>query len=217
MKTAMTAIVIAAAMMTVATDSAHTAPKPTPIPTKWELDFKYEPPQPISVYLTGKAKPKLFWYLRYTLTNNTPTEQVFAPMFLLYTETGQLLPASAPIEAFRAVKEHHNDPLLKRDTAGRILRGADNAKRGVAIWPNFDPEAGSFDILIGGLSGEVAVVDLPKPIFVSETAPDGSDRKVKRTTLHLRKTLLISCSIAGEAAARIRTRVKILSRTWVMR
>ena len=217
MKTAMTALVIAAVMMTVATDRAHTAPKPMPIPAKWEFDFTFERPQPIKVYLTGRAKPKLFWYLRYTLTNSTPAEQTFAPSFLLYTETGQLLPASAPIEAFRAIKEHHNDPLLHRYTAGRILRGADNARRGVAIWPDFDPEAGSFDILIGGLSGETVVVDLPRPVVISQAAADGTVKMVKRSTLELRKTLQINCKIAGEAAARIRSHVKIISRSWVMR
>lgn len=217
MKTAMTALVIVAVMMTVATDRAHTAPKPAPLPTKWELDFRFERPHPIKVYLTGKAKPQLYWYLRYTLSNRTTDDQIFTPSFLLYTDTGQLLTATAPAEVFKAVKKHHNDPLLKRDTAGKILRGADNAKRGVAIWRDFDPEAGAFDILVGGLSGETVVVELPKPVVVAESDPDGGVKMVKKSTLELTKTFRISCSVPGEADARIRAHVKILARTWVMR
>lgn len=217
MKTAITALAIVALMMTVATDRAHTAPKPMPLPVKWELDFTFERPHPIQVYLTGKAKPQLFWYLRYTLTNNTKDDQIFTPEFLLYTDTGQLLTATAPAEVFKAIKKHHNDPLLKRDTAGRILRGTDNAKRGVAIWPDFDPEAGAFDIFVGGLSGETVVVELPNPVVVAESTSEGDVRKVKKSTLELSKTYRISCSVPGEAAARIRAHVKIVSRTWVMR
>lgn len=217
MKTAMTAIVIVAVMMTVTSDRAYTAPKPTPLPTKWEFDFKFEPPQPIKVYLMGRAEPKLFWYLRYTITNNTPNDQIFTPEFTLYPDTGKLLVATAPIEVFKAIKKHHNDPLLKRDTAGRILRGADNAKKGVAIWPDFDPEAGAFDIFVGGLSGEIVVVELPKPVVVTVIDPEGGTRKVKKNSLELSKTLRIGCNVPGEAAARIRVRVKVTSRTWVMR
>ena len=217
MKTALTALVIVAVMMTVASDQALTAPRPAPLPTKWQLDFTFERPQPIKIYLPGKAKPQLFWYLRYTLTNNTPTDQLFTPSFLLYTGTGQLLTATGPLLAFNAVKKHHNDPLLKRDTAGKILRGTDNAKRGVAIWPDFDPEAGSFDLFIGGLSGETFVVDLPKPVVMTETEADGTVKKVKRSTLELTKTLRISCTVPGEAAARIKVKVKVISKAWVMR
>ena len=217
MKTALTATVIAAVMMTVASDQAHTAPKPLPLPTKWQLEFKYESPQPIRLYLPGKAKPQLFWYLRYTVANNTQADQLFTPSFLLYTGTGQLLPANAPTLVFNAVKKHHNDPLLKRDTAGRLLRGADNAKRGVAIWPDFDPEAGSFDIFIGGLSGETFVVDLPKPVTITETEADGTVKQVKKTTLELSKTLRISYTVPGEASARIRVKAKMVSTAWIMR
>ena len=87
----------------------------------------------------------------------------------------------------------------------------------MAIWPDFDPEAGSFDIFIGGLSGETFVVDLPKPVTITETEADGTVKQVKKTTLELSKTLRISYTVPGEASARIRVKAKMVSTAWIMR
>jgi len=221
MKIGIAAVMIVAVMMTVATDQAKTAPRPALIPTKWEADIKVERPFPIKVFLPGQAKAKLFWYLRYTLTNRRREEiENFNATFDMYTETGQIMRAGAnvPLSVFEAVKKHHNDPLLKRDTNGTLLKGSDNAKRGVAIWPDFDPDAGQFDIFISGLSGETADVPLPKPIMVwKRDNITGKRVQVKTDKLQLSKTLRIRCSVAGEASERIRSHVKMLSQTWIMR
>lgn len=220
MRTGIAAVMIVAIMMTIATDQAQTAPRPALIPTEWEVDIKVERPQPIKVYLTGRAKPKLFWYLRYTLTNNEREDiENFNPTFDMYTETGQILRSGAgvPLSVFNAIKKHHNDPLLKRDTNGKLLRGSDNAKKGVAIWPDFDPDAGRFDVFVSGLSGETATVILPKPIMVWKRDAVGQKVQVKTAKLQLSKTLRITCTVSGEAAERIRSHVKMTSQTWIMR
>ena len=220
MKIGMTALVVVVMMMTVASDQAQTAPRPSVIPSDWEVDIKYDRPYPIKVYLVGQAKPKLFWYLRYTLINRGRQDIDISPKLDLYTETGQTLRAwrNVPREVYNAVKKHHNDPLLRDDQgSGKLLRGADNAKSCVALWPDFDPKAGSFDIFVGGLSGEKAEVALPKPITAMRPDATGVMKEVKVTKIILDKTLRISCTITGEAAARIRSRIRITNRTWIMR
>jgi len=221
MRIGIAAVMIVAVVMTVATDQAQTAPRPALIPMSWEVGIKVERPQPIMVRLIGQAKPKLFWYMRFTLTNSSKKEiENFNPSFDLYTSTGQILVSgdNVPLEVFTAIKKHHNDPLLVRDANGRLLRGADNAKNGVAIWPDFDPKAGRFDIFASGLSGETAVVKLPKAITVQKPNPVTKVMEdVKVNERELSKTLRISCVVPGEAASRIRAHVKMVSQTWIMR
>jgi len=219
MRIGIAAVMIVAALMTIATDEARTAPRPALIPSEWEADIKIERPQPIKVFLSGQAKPTIFWYLRYTLTNTHRRDDIdnLNPTFDLYTETGQMLRSIKNLQAFNAIKKHHNDPLLKRDTNGKLLRGTDNAKRGVAIWPDFDPDAGRFDIFIGGLSGETTIVRLPKPILVWKEDAAGQKVQVKTDKLPLSKTLQISCTVSGEATERIRSHIKMTRQTWIMR
>ena len=71
---------------------------------------------------------------------------------------------------------------------GKLLQGEDNAKSGVAIWRDFDAKAGAFDLLLGGLSGETAEIQLPKPIEVVETDTDGKETVVLKSKAILSKT-----------------------------
>lgn len=187
---------------------AEAAPKPAPVPITWELDIKTESPMLIEVSLRDEVKPQRYWYMRYTLTNKTAEKQIFVPEFLLYTDTGQVLRAGKriPSTVFNAIKKRHNEPLLKNmiSMTGVILTGADNTKKGVAIWPDFDPKAGRFDVFIGGLSGETKEISLPRPV--------GDMSKII-----LSKTLNFTFMIDGEAAARPNTPVRQRSQKWLMR
>jgi hypothetical protein len=202
---------------------ARTAPKPAEVPTSWQLDIDYDPPKAILVSLPGKSKPQVFWYMRYTVTNNSNDEHVFVPNCVLYTNTGEIIPAgrNVPTTVFDAVKKLHNAPLLKDVTSitGSLLRGEDNAKDGVAIWPDFDPAAGEIDIFFGGLSGETAEVELPggKTIEVTETDGFGNQRTVQKTKMLVSKTLHLHFAVPGEAASRLNTVAKLLDKEWVMR
>lgn len=221
MKRSVTVTTVVLAAIAVLIGPADGAPKPSMIPLAWNLNVEIERPEPIEIYLPGEAKPKVFWYLRYKIINRTGEDQIFVPEFVLYTSTGQVLPAGRgiPASAFREIKSRHNQPLLEDMTGitGRIRQGIDNAKQGAAIWPDFDPEAGQFDIFVGGLSGETVEVNLPRPIVVVERDLKGNESKVTKKSLVLAKTLRLSYAIVGEAAARIRTPAKQLTKTWVMR
>ncbi len=201
---------------------AETAPRPSDFPTSWELSFTCQAPRPIRVAVPGQKDLATFWYVPYTVTNQTNSEQVFVPDFVLYTDTGQILRAGqdVPGVVFRKVKQTLNEPLLRdqADVSGTLLRGANNAKQGVMIFTDIDPAAGSFDIFVGGLSGETARIQPPAPVPTQVY-----DRAKKQTTTVLKdevvlsKTLQLHYALPGEASARLLTAATLKSKTWVMR
>jgi hypothetical protein len=199
-----------------------TAPKPAEVPTSWQLDFEYEKPQAVRVRLPGERQARVYWVILYTVANHTEDDRIFVPDFALYTDTGQLLRAgtNVPSRVFERVKRVYNQPLLKSMTAmtGKLLQGDDNARTGAAIWPDFDPEAGRFDIFVGGLSGEAVEVALPAPVTVEEMDPlTGKMQAVQKTKVVLSKTLRVRYAVPGEAAARLDAPVKQAETEWVMR
>ena len=196
-------------------------PKPSEVPVSWELEFQFEKPVAVRLKLPGQKVQKTLWYIRYSVANRTGEDLTFVPEFLLYTDTGQTIRAgqNTPAAAFEEIKKLVNDPLL-RDVpamAGKLLQGADNAKRGLAIWPDFDPKAGQIDLFIGGLSGETATLKLPRPITVTETDAAGKKVTVKKDSVILSKTLHLRYKVPGEAAQRFRTPIKLVLKEWVMR
>jgi hypothetical protein len=214
-------IVVAAAVSVLVAGDGYTAPEPSEAKVKWELDFRFDPVRPIRVQLVGRKEKQTFWYMLYTVTNRTGKEQSFVPDFDLYTDTGQLVHSGrkTPRVVYNAIKSLHNAPLLKNmpDMTGRILQGEDNAKDSVAIWHDFDPKAGSFDVFIGSLSGEVVEVKLPWRTEVIKVDAKGEKKVVVQETLLLAKTLQLTYKIPGEAAARVRTPTKLAKKKWIMR
>ena len=217
----MLGILVVSLALVVAAPVVHSAPKPTPVPINWELEIRTQPLESIELQLPGYATPQLFWFFRYTVVNDTGQDVIFVPDFVLYTDTGKMLRAGqrVPTAVFREIKKIYNEPLLKDMTSmtGKLLQGEDNAREGVAIWRDFDPKAGEIDIFIGGLSGESAKVQLPKPVEVVELDLEGNEVTVTKNSAILTKTLDMKYSVPGEAAARKLTRPKLLSTTWVMR
>lgn len=208
--------------------TAIAAPQPFDVPVKWELQFDFQAPRAIQVVLPGETQPKTFWYMLYTVTNQSVdiqtgrgTEQDFIPEFVLYTDTGKVSYSGKKVSSavFDEIKKRYNNPLLQNRTniTGKILFGRDNAKDGVAIWPDFDPKSGAFDIFVGGLSGETSELKLPKPITVTEIDAFGKKQTVTKDKIILSKMLKLNFTVKGEAAARIVTPAKLKSKQWVIR
>src|SRR5690554_1282665 len=112
-----------------------------------------------------------------------------------------------------------NDPFL-RDVpgiTGRLLQGEDNARTGIAIWPDFDPAVGEVEIFVGGLSGENVHIQLPATVDVTEVNSRGDTVTVQRDHLLLTKTLSLRYRVPGQAASRHRVRVTLDEKRWVMR
>ena len=214
-------IVAAAAVSLLIPGDGYTAPEPSEAKTKWELDIRFDPPRPIRVQLAGRERKETFWYMLYTVTNRTGKDQFFVPDFDLYTDTGELVHSGkkTPAAVFAAIKSLHNNPLLKNtpDMAGKILQGEDNAKDSVAMWHDFDPKAGSFDVFIGGLSGETVLIKLPYPRKVVTIDARGEKKVDWKSTLLLSKTLQLTYRIPGEAGSRTRAGVTRVKKKWVMR
>lgn len=205
---AMLALTVAAALSTVA--FSDPAPQPSIVPVTWELEFKYQDPRPINVKLAD-GSTKTFWYMTYTVTNRSGADRIFVPEFTMFTDTGKLSKAGAgvPAAVFDAVVKQTNNPLLvdQATITGKILQGEDNAKDGVAIWPDIDQEARAFDVFVGGLSGEKAKVKLPA----------GSQPTSGPAEVTLTKALQLKYALSSEPAARDRNGPKLLEKNWVMR
>ena len=220
MKRHAAAAILAAGIVALAAP-AHTAPQPSEVPLSWVLEIDYETPRLIQVLLPGEFKPKTFWYMRYTVINRTGGDRVFVPEFVLYTDTGQVRRAGrkAPTMVFDAVQKLYNDPLLRDVTAmtGVLLQGEDNAKEGVAIWQDIDPVAGTFDVFIGGLSGETVRIKLPVAVKVEKMDAEGNLHMVEKDEMVLSRTLQLRFAIPGEASGRSTAPIKLIKENWVMR
>jgi hypothetical protein len=212
----------ATAAVLVANHPAHTAvPAPSDAATDWQLDITYDAPRPIRITLPGERGSRLYWYMTFTVTNNTGEDRPFIPEVTLYTDTGQIVRGGKDVNPFvyQTIKKIHNNPLLGDmvSISGKILQGQDNAKDGMVVFHDFDPQAGGFNIFFGGLSGETTVVELPRPVPVTTIAPDGSDRVVEKQQIVLAKTLALRYALGVQAANRINASPTLISEEWIMR
>ena len=75
------------------TSLAMAFPKPAPVPYRWELNFEAGP---LRLY-TDPGGTGSYWYFTYTVTNRTNKDQLWAPKMVLFTDTGDILPAGKDV------------------------------------------------------------------------------------------------------------------------
>lgn len=209
---------------------AVAAPEPSVTPKSWTLDFEYVDPQSITLQLPGYAKPQTFWYMLYTVTNNSGQEVQFLPRFELMTNTMQVVAGDPGVHpmVFEAVKNRHRSthPLLVEPVKvmGKLLQGEDNAKSSVVIWRQIDVEANQFTVYVSGLSGESVLMRNPnykpgQPEYATKKLRDGTDVRVAVNPkfFTLRKTMAIRYLLPGDEETRAGARAGRLESTWVMR
>jgi len=228
------------------TGLAHAAPEPAlvPEPDTWQLDLElHGNPQQIYIRLPGDSEGRRFWYLLYTITNNTGRDIEFYPQFDLYTDTFKLVHAGVrvPRAVFEAIQKRYDKtiPLLEPENmvTGRILIGQDNARDSVAIFQEFDPNATGARIFIAGLSNETVTVTMPTPSNTTpaiENAADQSETgqntvgpdnirqdKTEKNTLGrnvlLRKTLMLEYQVPGDNLNPGEKVMLYRRRNWIMR
>lgn len=177
-------------------------PKPSVYPKTWELDFEHSMPKRVEIDLG--SGPRAYWYINYTVTNNTDREQLFLPVFEMLTEDGRIIrnDFKIPRPVFDAIKKREGARFLQPAAlvGGELRLGPDEAKDGVAIWPEPTQEMGSFSIFVTGLSGETANV----------TGPDAKP-------VILRKTLQLNYLIRGDDVYPGEDEINENPRQWVMR
>jgi hypothetical protein len=203
MKFASALAILTTAAITFYAASAHADyPKPSPYPTSWELKFEHSLPKRIVVRLPDGPHP--YWYMTYSVTNNSDREQTFFPYFEMLTEDGRLIRSdkSVPQVVFDAIKNRENKKFLEPEwkIEGTIRIGEDQTRDGVAIWPEPTQRLGHFSIFVGGLSGETATVKGPddKPVI-------------------LRKTLQLNFHIRGDEFYPGEDEVNPVDQQWIMR
>jgi hypothetical protein len=182
------------------------APVPSDFPIAWQLDFKHGIAKRIVVGTDA------YWYLTYTVTNNTGREQIWAPDFEMLTNDGKVIKSDhlIPGEVFDRIKGTERSRFLEpaNRVAGNLHQGEDQAKDGVAIWREPNPRMGEFQIFVHGLSGEA----------VKLTDDDGKELKNDDgTPIFLRKTLQLNYAVYGDEFYPQRHEVHDLGETWVMR
>ena len=194
-------------------------PKPSLNKIAWELDFKHSTPSRIVVNVPGSAAPKAYWYMPFTVTNNTKEEQQFLPEIELVDENGKVNRSdrNIPKEVFNAIKVREGKKLMQplREVTGRLLVGADQAKDSVAIWPEPMERMGNFSIFVGGLSGEAVWYKDGQETPLNKA--DWIKNKPDQAGEILRKTLQIDVQVPGDEFYPGRDKVIAKGERWVMR
>jgi len=133
MRQSLALILVAALAGSITAPTFAKTPQPSIYPISWQLDFKHGSPKRVVVGTDA------YWYLTYTVTNNTGDEQVFRPDFEMLNKEGKVLKSdrAIPAEVFDKIKSVEGNRLLQplSKVAGALRQGVDQAKDGVAIWP----------------------------------------------------------------------------------
>lgn len=201
-----------------ATPAAHAQAR-TDIPRtpSSQLDFQFHDPQRITLQLPGDPSPTTYWYLLYTVTNNTGKDVQFFPSFRLVTNTLEVVEGGSGIHprVYDAIAARHHDEYPFFETPARatrlLLQGEENARTSAAVFRTFDPEASSFTIFVSGLSDKVKRV--ANPGF--DPKKDESDDNPR--AFYLRRTLAIAYNLPGDAQTRSQAAPVRRKREWVMR
>lgn len=187
-------------------------PKPSVYPISWEIAFSHGKPQRIVVQTPGEQTATAYWYMTYTVTNNSDQEQIFLPRFELLAEDGRVVRSDTNIPAavFNAIKAREKKQLLEPFTtiAGEIRLGEDQARDGVAIFPEPSTRMGHFTVFVAGLSGEATTLKDDK----GEVSKDKDGQPVI-----LRKTLRLNYHVRGDEVYPGEDEVNENAEEWVMR
>lgn len=183
-------------------------PEPNPIPVRWQLDLDVGPLRVASVETPGQG-PMLYYYLTYTVTNNTDQDILLAPSFELATETGTNVVAGQGVPAVvtREILERLNNPLLNDQVGmiGVLRRGEAHARDGLVVWPVRDTQADKARVYMAGFSGETTRIE----VIDHES---GNPRDVV-----LRKTLMAIHEIPGHVGGRGNAPIERVESKWIMR
>lgn len=184
------------------------APEPDAVSKKWELSAKFGALRVATVEIDGS--PRSFLYLTYTVTNNTTSDILFAPSFELANDDGDLIKSGSgvPGMATKAILARLNQPLLQDQISivGNLLRGEENSKDGLLVWPLTDLSVNEINIYGAGFSGETKAISVP-------------DRKTgKETTVNLRKTVSLRYKLSGEMShIGAGDELPLVEKRWIMR
>jgi hypothetical protein len=177
----------------------------------WTAEVTFEHPQ--QIVMPSANGERRFWYMIVTVTNRSGQDIDFYPQCDLMTDTFEIVPAGqrVPAGVFELVKQRHAAayPFLEPfdRVSNRLLQGEDNAKDVAIVWGDFDQQATSFKVFLGGLSNETAAVRHP-------VAVDEAGQPVQ---VFLRKTLELDYTLQGDPTIRPAVQTEYTGQSWIMR
>lgn len=213
-------------------------PQPSAVPVSWELEFEFLDPRRIEVLVPGSTTPEKFWYMVYTVRNNTGRTQRFFPTFELVTDGIRVIDTDMGIHplVFDAIRERHKAThkylVSPTKAIGDLRVGDDNAIESVAIWRADDTDVNSFRIFAAGLSGETAIMlnpsrskakSTPANVAAGQSTGNASSSSDKATgeaesrRFTLRKTLEIQYDLPGSDRGRMTAEPERKGVRWIMR
>ena len=149
--------------------TTHAAPKPSVTPKSWQVDITFHDPQRIAVQHPGDPEPTVYWYVLFTVTNNSNRDVPFYPTFDIVTDDLSVIEGGDSISpsVYDAIAARHRKGypffLPPSRIYGTLLQGEDNARISAIAFRRPDPKVNQFTLYIGGLSGEIVRVR-KKPI-----------------------------------------------------
>jgi hypothetical protein len=203
--TALAAVVMAAAY-----------PKPSPYPISWELSFDPSLPKRFVLTPPGANTADSYWYITYSVANESKDEQQFLPTFEMLTDDGQVIRSDQGIPdsvlAEIRIREKNRNLLSVVQIAGTQRVGRDQTRYGMAVWKEPYPRMGKFTIFVSGLSGEAVILkdDNGQPRYNTDAAG-------KKQPVVLCKTLRLEYQLLGDETYPGNDPLKKLSQDWVMR
>lgn len=206
------AVLASLAAGSLAASVSNAFPEPSKTPVSWELKFRHDAPRRIVVNVPGSNTPRAFWFVTYTVTNNTDETVNFLPTFEWVTREGKVIRSdkNVPAVVFEKIKAQTGNKLLEDafHIAGTLRQGDDQAKDGVAIWEEPESRLGEFQIFVTGLSGEST-----KLTDASGNPVNGPEGR----PLLLFKTLELDFRSAGDEVYAGNDLLQKTGQKWVMR
>jgi hypothetical protein len=164
------------------------APEPSPIPRRWQLDLTPGELRMMRVEHDGELMP--YFYLTYTVVNNSGEDVLFAPLWEMAMDNGDLIRSGrdVPLPVVRHIIEQLENPFLESQVqiSGPLLQGEENAKDGIIVWPIRDFDVDEIKVYAAGFSGETATIEVPDP----------QSKQLKKIVL--RKTLELTYTTPGD-------------------
>jgi hypothetical protein len=210
-------ILVPAVLAGVGLPAVEALPRPEPDGESWRLDIDYHDPQRISVRLPGEKSERTYWYVLYTVTNNTDREVPFYPTFDIVTDKLEVIEGGDNINpvVYDAIKARHKKAypffVYPSEMLGPLLLGKDHARTSAIAFVPPDPDVNRFTLHIAGLSGEI------EKVFNRAFDPSGEESADNPRNFLLRETLAVTYVIPGDAITQPRATPTRVEEEWVMR
>ncbi len=202
---------------------AAAAPEPSPVPKRWQLDVECSPLRWTTV--NTAQGPRAYYFMTYKVTNNSPVDLLFAPVFELATSNQNIFRSGrdVPVAVTNELLQRLENPFLEDQISivATLLRGEENAKEGLVIWPVPADHLHEVSVYLAGFSGETATIEVPKvaspAAMASRTGEIPAAPAAETEKKVLRKTLMLRYRMPGDLNPHLGGEFQPYESRWIMR